>query len=308
MTEPIRRSLALLLERTAGLGLVLEDEKPIDYGVQLKFRQDDTMIMVNLYHSVKKGVSLVFGGKVNPALQEKIRLAMFPSQPAPKGLHQWNSWVGTDECGKGDFFGPLVAAGFHATTDDIQALRAMGIQDSKNLTDPKIEQLAKTLYAGYRDRIRVLVLDPPKYNDLYAKFVAQGKKLNELLAWMHGRLIVDIGAERSFQGALVDKFCSITVLKRSLKELKSFELIAVTKAEADVAVAAASIIARYHFVVKMDMLSKHYGMRLPKGASRAVIEAGRGFVETFGEERLSEVAKMHFKTRDDVLRGLIRKK
>jgi ribonuclease HIII len=78
-------------------------------------------------------------------------------------------------------------------------------------------------------------------------------------------------------------------------------LVQKTKAESDPVVAAASILARAAFVEGIDKLSETIGMTLPKGASAAVVKAGKDFVLKYGEERLGEVAKLHFKTRNEVL-------
>jgi len=44
-------------------------------------------------------------------------------------------------------------------------------------------------------------------------------------------------------------------------------------------------------------------MKLPKGASSAVIQAGKEFITRYGNERLEKVAKIHFKTTRSILAG-----
>jgi ribonuclease HIII len=81
-------------------------------------------------------------------------------------------------------------------------------------------------------------------------------------------------------------------------------LIQRTQAESsDLAVAAASILARAEFLSRLKRLSEEVGTSLPKGASATVELAGRMVVKKHGVERLKAVAKMHFKTTEAVLAG-----
>lgn len=73
------------------------------------------------------------------------------------------------------------------------------------------------------------------------------------------------------------------------------------RGEQDIAVAAASILARAEFLWRLEALSKEFGVDLPKGASPAVVAAGKRFVERYGREALDKVAKLHFKTTHNVL-------
>jgi ribonuclease HIII len=77
---------------------------------------------------------------------------------------------------------------------------------------------------------------------------------------------------------------------------RSIELIQKHRAEEDLAVAAASILARDEFVTRLGRLEKEYGMAFPKGASAAVDAAAKEFVAKQGAENLPKVAKTHFRT------------
>jgi len=124
--------------------------------------------------------------------------------------------------------------------------------------------------------------------------------LNELLAWMHGRVILNLQQRTMFEGAVVDKFAKEQTLTGSLKDLKNISLIQQVRGEDDIAVACASIIARYNFIKSIDKLSKQFDIKLPKGASAKVISAGKEFCARFGKERLNEIAKVHFKTYNEI--------
>ena len=210
--------------------------------------------------------------------------------------HNWKIWAGTDESGKGDFFGALAVCGFIVKENNVADLKKLGVKDCKLLSDPELIKIAEKLYKNYKNNIEVLILQPAKYNELYTKFRQGNKKLNEMLAWMHSRVILNLNEKHKFEGAVVDKFASDRVLIGSLKDMKNVKLVHKIRAEEDIAVAAASIIARYHFLNSISTLSRKYQLEFPKGASEKVIKIGKEFAEKFSKDRLNEVAKIHFKT------------
>lgn len=296
MTKEIVEFVAELLVKTEKSGLILSDDKEISYGVQLKFSKIEEEIPLNIYFSSKKGISTVIGGapnnKLRPLLQKILDQKIDPVQTD----HGWKLWAGTDESGKGDFFGPLVVCGFICNQAMLPTLKKLGVKDSKLLKDGDIEKIAKQLYARFFGNVETIVLHPSKYNELYEQFRKQNKKLNELLAWMHGRVILNLKKNHKFEGAVVDRFASDKTLLSSLKDLKNIKLQHRIKAEDDLAVASASIIARYLYIKKMKELSEKYDLELPKGASEKVVKTASEFVAKYGKEKLQEVAKIHFKT------------
>lgn len=129
--------------------------------------------------------------------------------------------------------------------------------------------------------------------------------LNRLLAWGHAKIIENVLERRpDCPRALSDQFANPRVLERALRDRgKSIELQQRTKAESDVAVAAASILAREGFIDWMRDASEAVGLSLPKGASAQVKQAGRRIVERFGREKLRELSKLHFKTAGEIISG-----
>jgi ribonuclease HIII len=83
---------------------------------------------------------------------------------------------------------------------------------------------------------------------------------------------------------------------------RRIRLVQIPRGERDPAVAAASIIARDVFVHKMEELSEKYGVVFPKGCNERVREVARQIVAKHGEDELGKVAKLHFKTTQE-LRG-----
>ena len=167
----------------------------------------------------------------------------------------------------------------------------LGIKDSKKLNDKKILLLANQIKANSVHS--VVVMTPVKYNELYNKF----NNLNKLLAWGHARAIENILEKSPCNYALADKFGDESLIKNALMQKgRSITLNQMVRAEADIAVAAASVLARAEFVKRMQDLENKYELPLSKGASSKVVEQAKTFVKTYSYERLNEVAKMHFKT------------
>jgi len=201
---------------------------------------------------------------------------------------------GIDESGKGDFFGPLVIAGAYTNKALTRSLIDVGVTDSKKVSDKKIQKLSHIIKNSPGIEYDIIVISPSKYNELYKSI----GNLNKLLAWGHSKCIENLCTKKpDCQRALSDQFAKSSVLESSLGKMgKTINLEQRTKAEEDVAVATASILARNHFVEWMDLASKQYNIEIPKGASMKVKEAGDFLVKSHGIGVLSKIAKLHFKT------------
>ena len=209
---------------------------------------------------------------------------------------------GIDESGKGDFFGPLVVCCAYTNEQSAKALFKLGVKDSKSIkSDKKMIDMAEEIKKIIRFKYATVTLGPEAYNKFYLK----SRNLNSLLGWGHARSLENLLEKvPDCPTAISDQFSRTGSVKKALMEKgKQVELIERTKAESDIAVAAASIIARAEFVTKLDQLGKDFGVELPKGASPKVIEAGKLLVDKHGEEVLEKVSKTHFKTKDDILKG-----
>lgn len=204
--------------------------------------------------------------------------------------------IGTDESGKGDYFGPLVAAGVFLPEGQEPVLQELGVRDSKRISDNRVRQLAEEIKQSYPHSI--VAIGPEKYNALYEKL----RNLNRLLAWAHSRVIENILEEVNCTMVLTDQFGDESFVRNALmKKGKNIELIQRPKAEEDMAVAAASILARAEFLKRLYFLSQDAGANLPKGASPLVEEAAVGLVRSHGPDILNKYAKIHFKTTRKIL-------
>jgi ribonuclease HIII len=213
--------------------------------------------------------------------------SLFPAEPGR---------IGTDESGKGDFFGPLVVAAFFMPEGQEGVLRELGVKDSKRTSDARCREIADALKKGYIHS--VVAIGPEKYNELYAKL----RNLNRILAWGHARAIENILERVPAGKAVTDQFGDEKFVRNALlKKGRAIELVQQPRAEEDPAVAAASILARAEFLTRLYFLGRDIGRELPKGASAIVEAAAVSLVREKGPEILEKVAKTHFKTTARVL-------
>ena len=203
--------------------------------------------------------------------------------------------IGIDESGKGDYFGPLVVTGVYVDTESkINQLRALGVKDSKRIPDNRIKLMAQRI-RNICDREEIFIT-PAKYNYLYTKM----GNLNEILAWAHAQSLERL-LERNpdCDIAISDQFAWKEILINKLKEKgKRINLIQRPKAEENIAVAAASVLARAKFIQKLEDMEKVHKQKFSKGANDQVIKDAVNFLKNGGN--LEEIAKRHFKTTDKV--------
>ncbi|MDI9634791.1 ribonuclease HIII [Kamptonema cortianum] len=202
--------------------------------------------------------------------------------------------IGVDESGKGDYFGPLVIAACYVANYHYAELE--GVADSKKLTDKKAMELERVIkktcpYA-------VVSIGPAKYNELYAKI----GNLNRLLEWGHAQAIANVLEKQEADLAISDQFAKNTYgLQRQLtqKGIK-LKLESRVRAESDMAVAAASILARAEFLRRLERLGEEAGIALPKGAGPNVDAVAKKLGEAKGLGAMPQFAKMHFRTTEKV--------
>jgi ribonuclease HIII len=214
--------------------------------------------------------------------------------------------IGVDESGKGDYFGPLVVCAVFATKEAFPKFKEMKVRDSKKITSEKVAiDLAKEIRSMRECAVEVILIGNEAYNRLQAKF----RNINDLLGWGHARAIENALTKIDPQKtgkiclrALSDQFGNERIIKRALMERgKTIILEQRHRAEEDLAVAAASIVARAEFVLGLHKMGKKWGVHFPKGASAAVIEAGKEFIKKHGRDELGKVAKLHFQTTGKVM-------
>lgn len=252
----------------------------------------------------EKGPKLLLQGK---GIEEFVQFELEPKilGEAKLGYEEVRSpemfepHFGVDESGKGDFFGPLVIAGVYVDRGIARNFMDAGIQDSKRIgSDARIHSLADVIRKTHGAIADSVVIGPERYNDLYEKF----GNLNSLLGWGHARVIENLLARRpGCPRALSDKFADARVIQRSLLQRgREIKLDQRTKAESDLAVAAASIIAREAFINWLNARGKALCVKLGRGVSGSVKQTARDLVAKHGPAILRQVAKVHFRTAHEI--------
>jgi ribonuclease HIII len=232
------------------------------------------------------------------AFLQSEQAPIIPSSPPVRDREEVPfPYIGTDESGKGDYFGPMVVAAVLVDGVTASRLEDLGVKDSKLLTDKRCRELAAQIRELCPGRYEEIEMLPERYNELYERFRAEGKNLNHLLAWGHARAIESLLARFSCTHAVADQFGDEHYIHSKLMEQgKRLQLIQVPKGERFLAVAAASILARDRFLARIEKFSQDYGMALPKGASDIVVEVAKAIVHAKGITALGKVAKLHHKT------------
>ena len=290
------------LEEYAAAHAATLQRSHLQNGARLKLELGDASIGLNLYPSKGGGCKIVFDQPLSDHADAIAALVSGTKSPAKSSKSAGTTiepviadaacWVGSDESGKGDYFGPLVIAAVALTQDNWRVLAELGVQDSKNLTDARATSIADQVRDAFPNE--VLTIMPPKYNELWAKF----RNLNRLLAWAHARVIESV-IEKAPQAtaAVADQFGDESLIRNALFERgREVRLVQMPRAERDPAVAAASILARAEFLRRLDQLGREAGVRLPKGASAQVDATARALVAQRGRDVLTSIAKTHFKT------------
>lgn len=206
---------------------------------------------------------------------------------------------GVDESGKGDFFGPLVIAGVYVDAGIARKFLDAGVVDSKRIgSDARIRALADLIRKNSLGLVETVLIGPVKYNELYERF----DNLNRLLGWGHARVIENLLSKKpGCPRSLSDQFADARVINASLlKHGRKIVIEQRPRAESDIAVAAASVVAREAFINWLERKSKELGLRLERGVSPSVKQAARKLVETKGPDALRDVAKVHFRTAHEI--------
>ena len=304
---------AYLSEAHRKISAVLDitKEKDINYGHQLVVELCQAKLTLNIYNG-KKGLTYVFSG--DSALEKKVRELLGEGKPSygsrdgfadyGEGLAHTadadalprGKWAGSDESGKGDFFGPLVVSAVVVDDSTAAKLAAAGVKDCKLLSDKKILELEETIKANVID-FSVLELKPKFYNLRYKQVLDQGGKLNQLLGFGHVAALSQV-LERNADchAALIDQFTTSTVNVRELtKRFPQCIVKQQPKAESNLAVAAASVLARARFLRTMAELAQAAGeAALPKGGGESATACARRLSAKLGKAELVNYVKLHF--------------
>jgi len=279
-------SLTLDAQQLSFLDRLYSEEKRTTGQPYIRYRIDADGCSITVYESNK----VVFAGKKaeeHAAVFQVLKTETVATNPSvfPQ--------AGSDEVGTGDYFGPVVVCACYTEKKHYEQFQELGITDSKAMDDAHVRIVAPQLMEVLP--YSVLVVQNRKYNQ-----VQQKHNLNAIKAILHNAAYVHLRKKIKTLPSLtvVDQFAPKDLYYRYLKDEKTIVegLTFQTKAESSFfAVACASVIARYHFLLAFDAMNEKYGRVFPKGASATVDQAAREFIAAFGRDQLGEVAKLHFK-------------
>ena len=269
------------------------------YSYQVSISEDKEKISLHVFFG-KKGNKVVIQGNKDLKLFKKVNDLIFGEKfflDEKPELEPSYPYIGTDESGKGDYFGPLVVAGVYLTPEAGKFLKALGIRDSKELSDYQIKQFANEIKNVNELIFDVVLISPEKYNKLYEKM----GNLNRLMGWAHARVIENLLSKCDAGEVISDKFGNEKLILDALQQRgRSINLKQVTKAEKFTAVAAASVLARESVIKWFNSKSIMYKLDIPKGSSSDVEQIAKFFLEKYGEEMTRKMVKLHFKTSNRV--------
>jgi ribonuclease HIII len=249
----------------------------------------------------RKGIKTILQGNKEGDLYKKVNSIIFGESlfPGKEIIKEPESYIGIDESGKGDYFGPLVIAGAFVNEKIKNDLVNAGVKDSKQLSDYNIRKISADIKKILTEKnYNIVAINPEKYNQLYLKI----GNVNKLLAWGHARVLENLLSKVKTADAISDKFGNENYIISSLMaEGKKINLIQTHKGERFIGVAAASIFAREKFIEWFAKQEREFKITLHKGASGLTNDAAKYIVKNFGEEHLIKVAKLHFKTTKKIL-------
>jgi len=299
--KEIQKIAALL--KAQGLNVTTADKKLYNYEIKVVTKQDSLKVLV---YFGKKGLKTLIQGNAESKFFKEVYNLIYGENLFGKddvaNLNKdvkFDIYIGTDESGKGDYFGPLVIAAVYVDEVISKELEKIGVKDSKLLTDERIKTIEPIIKKVVKDKFDIVIVNPEKYNQLYESF----KNLNKILAWAHSKTIENVLSKIKCDNVISDKFGNESLIKNELKK-KNIEvnLYQTTKAERYTAVAAASILARAKVVDWFNQNSKELGFKLPKGGGVSVTNAANRVLNQFNEEYLLKLIKFHFKNSQSLIK------
>ncbi|MBD3384693.1 ribonuclease HIII [candidate division KSB1 bacterium] len=275
-------------------GYRIGEMEPIDYGMQFGI-DNGRRNLLRVYQNKKGRVKYDYSQLKGDPAEEIIALIEGKRNRQQHDLDF--PLIGSDEAGKGDYFGPLVCAAVHVDKNAAAGLIRLGVRDSKTMDDTDILLLQSQIEKLVSGRYEIVELAPGLYNQKIEQYRQRGQKLNHLLANMHAFAIERLLKKVQCNNILVDKFADESLMIQALSaKSRALHLVQLPSAEANIAVAAASVMARGRYVRRLSQLSSQYNIDLGKGASSTIVEQGRRFVRKHGKKELNQIAKLHFKT------------
>ncbi|MBA4406891.1 ribonuclease HIII [bacterium] len=293
LEDKAKHQIESMSKRCSRTGLMVSEIVRKDYNFEFNAQSGKDKVKIQVYFG-KKGIKTILQGDLNSNLYRTLNNLLVDDPKLafsePK-ISEPDEYIGTDECGKGDFFGPLVVAAVFVNEKTRKSLAGIGVRDSKDLSDYQITSIADGIKKIIGNKYQIVRISPQKYNELYEQFA----NLNKLLNWAHSKAIDNLLDNTSCKYVITDKFSKKELDVVTLSKHSDVEFVQETKAEKYIGVAAASILARDNFVEWFESSSRKK-LNLPKGSSLETEKFAKQLYQKIGKEKLSEYAKLHFKT------------
>jgi ribonuclease HIII len=282
-----------------GFSVTSVDKKLYNYELIVNSKSEQVKVLV---YFGKKGVKSILQGNPETKIYKTVNNQLFG-----KGLFDdqkleevvFTDYIGTDESGKGDYFGPLVVAAVYINPQTKMELEKIGVKDSKLFSDNNIKVLETSIKKIIGDNFVIIQINPEKYNQLYESF----NNLNKIMGWAHAKAIESLVEKTNCENVISDKFGNEKLIKDELKKKNvKVNLYQTAKGERFTAVAAASILARAKVVDWFYHKSKEFGYEIPKGGGEAVNIAANGILDQTDKDNLLKMIKFHFKNSKNIFK------
>ncbi len=286
------RSAAEILDRLNKYNFQTTDLAIKQYNLEFEVRSANEKIKILIYFGKKGLKTVVQGNKNSPLFKEieEITIGNISLGLPEFKIEEPDEYIGSDETGKGDVFGPLVTCAYFVNKQSADKLRALGVRDSKDLGENQIFMIASGIKKLGKDNYEIISINPQRYNELYEKF----KNINELLNWSHSKAIENLLQQKNTKTIITDKFRKKDLRFSTNFNYGNYNIIQETKAEKYIAVAAASILARSK-QLEWFAVQKKNGFDLKRGASEEVKLLVKNLIKN-DRNSIKDFAKLHFKT------------
>ena len=303
MQDSFQKSALNQIEKTAqiltklGYSVTSPDKKLYNYEIIVNSKNEKIKFQV---YFGNKGIKKILQGNHELKIYKELDELLFGKnlfENNSKDEETFKEYVGTDESGKGDYFGPLVIAAVYINDKTKNELENIGVKDSKLISDNIIKILESKIKKIIGNNFEIIQINPEKYNQLYESF----RNLNKIMAWAHSKAIENILSKLKCSNVISDKFGNEKLIKDELKK-KNIEvnLYQTTKGERFTAVAAASILARAKVVDWFNIKSREVGFDLSKGGGESVSLAAKRVRHQFDDKYLMKLIKFHFKNSKNI--------
>ncbi len=284
---------------TQGFTVSKLDKKLYNYEVIVNSNKEQAKVLV---YFGKKGIKNVIQANPETKISKELNNIIFGEslfESERKGEIMFDDYIGTDESGKGDYFGPLVVAAVYVDKSTSLELEQAGVKDSKLISDNNIKNLESKIKKIVRDNFEIVQINPDKYNTLYDSF----NNLNKIMGWAHSKAIENLLQRIDCPNVISDKFGNEKLIINELKKKNIvLNLYQTPKGERFTAVAAASILARAKVVDWFNFKSKEVGFQILKGGGASVNIIAKRVLNQFDTDYLMKMIKFHFKNSQSIFK------